>query len=693
MDIRCLYLPVIAAILCGCGGGSGTVEVVVPPPVAPVENTPAPQSAISGTAAAGAALAQGAISITDRSGNNACASAAVTTDAQGAFQCVLTGGAAAPFALLAVDPKGLRKPMVSLATERPALGTTATVNITPLTTGMAAQLAPHKDPYAFTTDAALLAALAPSTFNALKANVAAQLSAVLAEAGVAAATFDPVSTAFVGGSNTGVDRVLDQVSVSFENGSPVLTNLLNPDAAPVALADVTGTPSQLPASAVTGTFSLADFDFLRTGFERCFAVAAADRAGNAACTGIFVDDAPPALTGGATFLNNGFSASVAFGSLLASADMDGATFNRPELVRYLPASDGRDMAVVNLKFNDKNGVGDNRIIVLKKFTGTSTAARPTDWWAWGNQHTMNFYVRTSMRQQEQMLPDSFLATFNAGSSRYQTGLEIYIARPCANATGVCPNSSGVRYVRVKGPGLPDAGLVYGDVNLPQSWMSILNATGSIPSGTQQFAAGSNNIFYLQRSVGITGTAAFTVRPNPAAGQATPSYNSWAHPSMYGEAPSPTWLFDLAKVPAWSQYVFEVFRDGATTTTETYTTHTVTPVVPAAYGAVQQWHSIPAAVKALASDGAAPAAALTLDWAINPLAERVDSVNVYSFDGTSAVNSASTPVPKGATSQTATAVGGQFGALTTSTPPFVSRTLQWRYKMLDGSYRDQTVTFN
>ncbi|KQP22564.1 hypothetical protein ASF43_01185 [Pseudorhodoferax sp. Leaf267] len=643
--------------------------------------------------ATGAALAGAAVVVTDRTGTSACTASPVLADPAGAYRCTLVPSAAAPLLLVATDPAGLVEPMVSLTTAVPAAGQVGTANVSPLTTAIVAQLAPNRDAFALARDPALVAALDPASVNAVKANVVRQLAAVISSVQLDPATFDFVSTPFVGGSNTGADSLLDQVRVTFENGVPVVANVLTPGAAPVALADATTTSAPaVGATTVTG-FSITELDVFKTAFEACFAVPSATRPDSAACDGLFVDDAPSASTGGATYRNSGYDTEGSFGALVASADMDGAKFNRPELLRYTVMNDGRDQAVINLRFADKNGVGDNRILTVKKFPGTQSATRTSAWWLYGNQRTVNAYVRAAIRKQEQLLPEAFHAQYDVAPSRYQTGLEIFIARP-----GRGPNSEGLRYARVKGPGLPDAGLVYADANgLPHNWMTIFNTTGVIPA-TQQFANGAQNIFYLQRTLGIVGSDAFNLRTNPYQASPTPQFLFWAHPTMYGEAPSASWRFDLSKVPSWSRYAFELFYaapDGSTEPTPrvTFSSSIVTPVVPAAYAATQQWHEIPAATRALASDGAPAASTVTLDWVINPYAQRVDSVNVYSYsDATGTVNSPSITVGKSASSQAATASGGgQFPALTTSF--YTSRTLQWRYKILDGSYKDQTVQFN
>lgn len=676
--------------LTACGGGGGGGDAApAPEPTAPPQ-----AAALTGTAAIGAALAGGEVTVLDSTGAPACdAGSELTTGATGAYRCVLKATAAAPFVVAVADPAGLVDSMLSVAARRPGAGETSTVNVSRLTTAIVAQVVPNRDAFALTRDAAQLTALDLQALESVKGKVVTQLAPVIREVGLDPAGYDPIATPFTGGSNAGADALLDQVIVRFENGAPVLANVLAPQA-PVPMADAaTAVPAPVAASAVDG-FSMQELNFVETALEACFAVPATARPGHGACSGIVVDDAPAALTGAARFLNNGFSTQVGgLGPLLGDPDMDGARFNPPELLRFVQRADGRHHAVVNLKFADGRGNPDNRIWVLKKFPGTRTADRPSDWWVYGNQRPLNFRVRAAIRQQEQMIPPGDQGAYGAGPSRYQTGLEIYIARPCADTLRQCPNTADLRYVRVKGPGLPPAGLVFADVgSLPQSWMAILNANGTIPTGPHQTVNSSNNIFWLQRSRDVAGADAFRIRPNPFVAQATPTFNFWAHPAMYGEPASSTWSFDLSRVPAWSEYTFEVFRGDQTTTSEIYTASIVTPVVPAAYAATQQWHAITPQTKALAAPGAPAATTLDLAWTVNPYAQRIESVQAYSGGGGKVVNSSSRPVPKGASSQTVTAVGGEFPALSLSTPG-LHRFLQMRYKMVDGSYKDMGASFN
>jgi hypothetical protein len=703
-------------ILGGCGGGGGGGNAGAPSGgVQPPVETPVSVAVVSGTAATGAALANGKVTITDRSGQSVCSNDPITSDAQGAYACKLTASAQAPFAIVAIDADNLVNPMISVITTKPALGQTATANVTPLTTAIAAQLDPNKDAFALAKDPASLATLNVANFNAVKANVVKQLASVLTDAGIDPATFDPVNTPFVGGNHTGVDKMLDQVRVSFDNGTPVLSNALNPNAPAVPMADAnTTTPAAVSVSAVTSAFSFNELDFAKTELEKCFAVPAATRATlNASneissiapeCEGLIVDSAPSAAIGTAQFKNSGYLAQQYFAGLFTDATLTGAKVNAPELMRYVTKVDGKDEALLNIKYRDTNGIASNRILVAKKFPGTASATRTSNWWLYGNQRDFDVYIRSAIRQREQTIPSSVLAgtsTFNnAALSRYESALEIFVRRPSPVPGN--PNAAAqLQYMRITGPGLPMAGLVYGDVSgtLPQNWMGILNATGSIPSFTTAQLAGINggtagNIFRLQRSQGITGTAAFTLRPNPSVGAVNPFSVDWAHPSMYGQASSATWQLNLADVPAWSLYTFEAFCGLPAVACGTSTGRILTPVMPATFAATQQWHSLTSTSKALVSDGAVATNNVDIAWTVNTLAERVGSVNAYSFGPSGSINSLSTNVPKGIFSINllASPSGSQFPAIGV-TSNTTGRTMQLRYNMLDGSYKDQLTQFN
>jgi hypothetical protein len=698
-----LSITLAAATLAACGGGGSGGGGDATPPAS---------SALTGTAAIGAALANGTVQVTDRTGTSVCTNTQVTTDASGRYRCVLSATAQSPFVIVVTDPDGLVSPMISVLAAGPAPGTESVANVTPLTTAIVAQLVPGKDPFTLVGDPAAVAAIDATTLEAIKANVVSQLAAVLVDVGVDPATFDPITSVFTGGSGTGADKMLDQVRVTFDNGAPTLSNVLNPGAPAVPMANASTTsPPTVAASAVASTFDIRDLDIAKTELERCFALPAALRAPNpdttnrrltalaAECEGFAAEAGDPGVD--IDFRNNGYDTAAYFYGLLTSSEMDGARFNLPELMRYITRPDGRDEAVLNLKFRTAAGFTGNRILTAKLFPGSRPGG--SQWWLIGNQRPVDAFIRAAIRQREQTIPQALLdsnpAFNNAARNRFEVGLEIFVHRPNNGVTVANPNNpnNAVRYVRVKGPGLPVAGLMLADVaaGLPQTWMGILNATGGNPNevvAPQQFATTSANIFRIQRTRGLTGADALTLRPNPGVGSAIPGFVDWAHPTMYGEAPDALWQFNLAQVPAWSLYEFEVFCDTATVPCHTFSTRITTPLLPAAYASTQQWHAFAPVSRAFVADGAPAVATAEIAWAPNSLAERVDSVNAYSFSPSGPVNSPSTVVPRGSFGITVPAIGGDFPAVSVSDSTR-GRTLQLRHLMLDGSYKDHLIQFN
>ncbi|NJM44059.1 MAG: hypothetical protein HC858_08975 [Brachymonas sp.] len=367
---RLLALAAVSAALlisaCGGSGGSGGGT----PPTIPT----AESATILGTAAIGAAMVNANVRIVDRTGASACSNDPITTDATGAYRCVLTANSVAPFAIVATDPTGLLNPLSSILTTKPVVGSQSTSNITPLTTAIVAQLDPNKDAFSLLNNPSALASVSTDTLASITSNVIAQLGSVVATTNLGSANnFNPFSTPFVGGSGTGADQVLDQIRVTFDNGTPHLSNVLNPNVPSVPMAGTTTAPA-VTISVVASTFSMAELAFAKTELERCFAVPASQRATTnnnliasvaTACQDFVVDDAPLSAKGADVFLNSGYSAQSHFYNLLTSSAMDNAQFNLPELMRYTPKSDGKDEALINIKFRDNAGFINNQILVAK----------------------------------------------------------------------------------------------------------------------------------------------------------------------------------------------------------------------------------------------------------------------------------------------------------------------------------------
>jgi len=689
----------LASLLTACGGGGGSAS--------PAQTA---ASSVTGTVATGAALVGGVVSVVDRSGASACTNAPVTTDASGAYTCVLGAASQAPMVVVVTDPSGLVSPLVSLVGSKPAAGAGAQTNVTPLTTAIAAQLDVNKDPLAWLKNPAALAELNAGTLDAVTDKVVTQLAGVLQSVGVDAATFDPFTTPFAAGSGQGADAVLDQVRVSFVDGVPYLLNVLTPDAPAVPMAGVdTTTPASVSVSAVATAFAISELDVFKSEMERCFAVPSAERAPSpdtvnrrlagvaAACQNFVasVGDAPNVTV---DFLNNGYDAASSFYSLFTSADMDGASVNRPELMRFEQHEDGQHEAYLNIKFVDKNGYPGNRILLAKKFPG-SRAQAESQWWLIGNQRPLDAYIRPAVVHREQTIAQSVLdeSPFfdDAVRSRVEVGLQIYVYRPNNGDTVVNPNNpnNAVRYVRVTGPGLPTGGVVMADVSVSEgrSDMSFLNTTGSIPAtASPQQAENSGDIFRLQRTRGI-GDAA-TLRTNPAVAENAISSPNWAHPLMYGQTPSSDWQADLSAVVVGAEYTFEAFCTSPTVPCHTFAVQLPTSLVPAMSAVRQPWASLTAAARGFLTDGAAATSTVNVAWSAPTLLEQVASVYAQGFNPTLFVDG-SARVAAGSTNQSVTANAGRAYPAIALTDNQTHRAIRLQYVVLDGSHKEQWMHYN
>lgn len=696
------WAPLCAAALTACGGGGGDT--------APAPVTPAAQ-VVQGTAAVGAALANANVTVTDSTGASVCTESAIVTSGIGAYACTLQAGKSAPFVVVVTDPSGAHPALVSIATTTPAVGTPLVVNATPLTTAIVAQMA-GGDALAVKTTASLIDT---AKLETIKTNVLAQLGDVLTTLG-AAAGYDPFSTPITAAtasvSGNTADQVIDLLQIHTVAGVITVSTVDNPAAA-VALADASATVApKLTAPSAAATSLSEAMRLLAPALNKCFAVAAAQRA-LATNTALDANDGGPEVTATATdcqdithpdYLHNGYRAGQAFFGLLTDSAMDGAVFSAPELLQFLPASDANaaDRAIINVRYTDKNGVAGSIVTLARKFAGSSaTSGRATDWYLYGNQQVVDTSVQPFVRRNEQFAPNPGTGAFaNASGSRYESGINIFV-----NKDG--PKSAGMRAAKVTGPGLPPAGLVYTppdpSICSEQNWLNIRRKDGNTDPSAATFAADTSNIFRLQRTVGLTGSDATTVRPNPNANNSNATGNiAWAHPLDYGAAVGATNYIDFSALKANTTYHFEIYYVGETAPRYTFNKTMVAPVVPAVNAGGLPWIALaPATLPYLdpANTLGGAVDTVALAWVANPFAETIRSAGIYSFGNGSSVNQGQIAVARGATSVTGHAPGTDAGcasgttfrALTTDGSS--SRTVQLRYRMLDGSYKDATWRYN
>ncbi len=264
-----LLVVAIATALAGCGGSSNT-SAPVPVVQAPVAVT------VSGTAATGGAFAGALVNITDKTGT---VIGTTTTAADGSYTITLPIGATGPFVIQAVRDDIT---LTSFAADT----SSTTLNISPITTLIASRLTISGDPLKlaaeFQANPALLSA---TNVTAKIAEVVAILQPLLDAIGT---TTNPLTGAFTA-NGTGIDRVLDSLSITITPTGTASTNIeisikqtTTGFEQPIPLSFTNTTPSVGPLPAVTptnlvpsGTAPLiAD---LMSRITACFAVPVADR--------------------------------------------------------------------------------------------------------------------------------------------------------------------------------------------------------------------------------------------------------------------------------------------------------------------------------------------------------------------------------------------------------------------------------
>lgn len=669
-------------LIAGCGGGGG--------------DTPAPAAAqLVGTAAVGSALGNAPVTITDSAGNSPCQEASVTTTALGSYTCTLKTGETAPFFVVVTDPTGNTPPLVSISTTTPAAGAKLTVNATPLTTAIVAQLG-GGDALSVvkgkTVDAGQLAAVT--------ANVVKQLSQVLAAIG-APADYDPFSTSITAATagNTGntADLVLDVVKVTTDpaTGQLALSTIDNPTPVPLATATSAGGTVSAPDPAVS-TLSQGT-QIAARAFTDCFALPTGQRALHttahaqsdggpdvdqvgAACENL---TASASNAAGVDYLHNGYRAGQQFYNLLTADRMTGAAFSVPEIIAFYPKSttavapspSAYDRAVLNIRYVDNQGNPGNAFAVAASLPGTSSTARPTEWWLVGNQQPVDVSPSMIVRRVEQLNP--------ANTIKFSTFLTGFLVNVNAKGPGsIDPTDGAMAKARISGPGLPGngaagTGLVFAvSADASLSSMDLFNKTGSLTTGTLCGNGSTTNcpLVWLGRTKGVTGTDATTLA-------SVPNVMLWAQPSDG---------IDVTKFVKGARYTVELFYGTNTTAPGHVVTKTLLTDFVAPTSLVNlPWNTLgPQSLAAMDPNGSLAGAqtSMPLDWVQNPNAQQFSNAAAV-FD-TFGSYGPSQGIAPGATS---VVLNANVPAFTLTNPP--SRTLKFNYRTTDGSNKSSVYQYN
>ena len=680
------------ALLAGCGGDGDSASAPVVAPAATAQFT--------GTAATGAALGNAAVAVSNTAGGSPCTEAPITTSALGSYTCTLKAGETAPFFIVVTDPTGNNPPMVSIATNTPAAGTPLTVNVTPLTTAIVAQLN-GGDALGVVADKTKYVA---ASLAAIKANVLAQIAAVLSTIG-APAGYDPFTTSITvtTADQTGntADQVLDFLKITrTATGQLALSTLADPNPVVLATATATGASVAPPTTNLDDLAGLARaMQLVALSWTQCYALPVAQRVtlvnGNitgvaAACSSEVTEAAKP--SGAVAFKHNGYGYSEWFYRLLSSDAMTGAKFGVPEVMALYPAdaAHAQERANINIKYVDNAGSPGNQITVVSNFAGSSTTARPSSWWISGNQWDTDLNIRTDIRRTENFALNT--------RSNFRNGLSLYI-----DARSTAPNASAFDSVHVTGSGLPTVGLwYYRAENSPQFTLSTRRDAAPVANiATLVPVCSGCSSFWISRTQGVSSSDASTYSTNPIynANNSLLANNNtfqWASyngsdGSYNGQAASGT------RPTKGAVYTYSLYNGANLYKTETRTL--LSDLVDATQGINLQWHGIGAATSA-ALDPANTAlngvqTSLPVDWAVNPAAEQVKNIWVSQTDG--GYDNA-TRFPLGASSVNATPVGATTftqlsGALMVTSAPYSGfREVGLAYRILDGSNKQAVYTY-
>lgn len=380
-------LSLVAA--CGGGGSSDTTDPGATPPATPgTPTTPvtpvAPSSyAFSGTAATGAAFAGAVVTVADASGQIVGTSDAVGAD--GKFTVTVPATARAPFVVVATRTaaSGETEKLVSVS----GALSDQTVNVTSVTTLIAARLSPSGNPSRLAAElAGGTATLTAEKIQEKAAEIQNLLAPLLAAAQVSGT--NPLSDTFAA-DGAGYDRLLDSLLVRITPASDTTTNIevavrqqaASDGAAPISVQFNSSEPwKPLPSTepyTLVEEGTAAKIAALLETLTACYALPIEQRISSPATNGVAVGGASAitasecrgAFVGNdpASFLNNGArvgrdsSNNGAFAGIFRSGSQ-GVKFHKGN---YEYSRANGDI-VISYKLVDPQNVETSESLVLRK---------------------------------------------------------------------------------------------------------------------------------------------------------------------------------------------------------------------------------------------------------------------------------------------------------------------------------------
>lgn len=357
LNLACATAGLLTLAACG-GGGSGS------------GGNPGSSLTISGTAATGAAFTDASVTVKDSHGTTV---GTASVGADGSYSIALSGGATAPFVINAsrTNADGITETLVSLLPT--ASGASATVNITPVSTLIAARLSASGDPTKLADEvSAGTATITSTTVDAKVTEVKTILAPILTATGTS--SFDPLGGTF-SANGSGFDRLLDSIKVTITPTSSTSTNIevglkvkQTDGAAPLVTQFASTTPSPAAVPSVTATDLLPSGTSAKiaahlTQLTNCYALAPNVRVVGGAidattCKEVFYGNDP------ANFKSNGKTVSAigAFASMFNSG-VQNVVFSQGNY-EFTRANDG--VIIVSYKSKTASGAETYDTFALKE---------------------------------------------------------------------------------------------------------------------------------------------------------------------------------------------------------------------------------------------------------------------------------------------------------------------------------------
>lgn len=370
--------PALAAValavgMTACGGGGGGADKSV--------------TTVGGLVAVGESLSYATVLLIDADGNTK----QVSSDANGAYSIDVTG-MRAPFVIKAAGAIGTQEYNLVSMLAASSSGQNNAVQITPLTTGIAALVNAANG---YSADGLLPSNVTPTSLATATSTLTAALSGPIAAANLPS-SFNPVTDAF-SANRTGADQVLDVVDVRVKSNGVVLANrmeVLTDNSDPTNLLVTTsGNTGNWPSGATpAGSALLA----LQNQIKACFALPSSQRAPSTSTDsgGFVTADLSQVATDcksyvGNDYMHNTYSYGERWGLALSSSEFLNADvkINLRYVVERPSMADGKAY-VVNVNFKDTKGNWYTRPEVLERtITGSSDSFK-----LYGNRRNFDFGV-------------------------------------------------------------------------------------------------------------------------------------------------------------------------------------------------------------------------------------------------------------------------------------------------------------